>query len=58
MVAPNRRSTLNDDKPPKDTTPADPYVRFTPGQIARNKQDHDARRKAIRAQNARSKTLK
>jgi hypothetical protein len=36
----------------------EPYVRFTPEQVVRNKKEHDERRKAIRAQNARSKTLK
>jgi hypothetical protein len=47
---------MNDPKPPKD--PAPPYVRYTTEQLARNKKDHDARRKAIRQQNARSKMVK
>ena len=40
-------------------TPAvEPCVRFTPEQAARNKSTRDERRKAIRGQNARSKSLK
>ena len=36
----------------------EPCVRFTPEQALRNKATRDARRKAIREQNARSKSLK
>lgn len=35
-----------------------PCVRFTPAEAARNKATRDARRKSIREQNARSKSLK
>ena len=44
--------------PAKVAPVVEPCVRFTPEQLARNKKDHDERRKAIRAQNARSKSLK
>ena len=43
---------------PKTPTAVEPYVRFTPEQVARHKKEHDARRKALREQNARSKSLK
>ena len=36
----------------------EPCVRFTPEEILRNKKGRDDRRKAIRAQNTRSKSLK
>ena len=36
----------------------EPCARFTPDEILRNKKGRDDRRKAIRAQNARSKSLK
>ena len=43
---------------PVSAPAVEPYVRFTPEQVARNKKAHDERRKAIRAQNSRSKSLK
>jgi hypothetical protein len=36
----------------------EPCVRFTPAETARNKKARDDRRKAIREQNARSKTMR
>jgi hypothetical protein len=36
----------------------EPLVRYTPEETARNKKARDERRKAIRHQNARSKSLK
>ena len=48
---------MSDDQSPK-TPAAEPFVRFTPEQVAQHKKDHDARRKAIRDQNMRSKSLK
>ena len=35
-----------------------PFARFNPEQAVRHKKEHDERRKAIRAQNARAKSLK
>ena len=45
-------------KPAKSVPVVEPCVRFTPEQLERNKRTHDDRRKAIRAQNARSKTVR
>jgi hypothetical protein len=45
-------------KPAKSVAAVEPCVRFTPEQLVRNKKEHDERRRAIRNQNARSKSLK
>ena len=45
-------------KPPRSVAVVEPCIRFTPEQLVRNKKNHDERRKAIRNQNARSKTIK
>ena len=45
-------------KPAKIVAVVEPCVRFTPEQLVHNKKEHDARRQAIRTQNARSKTIK
>ena len=45
-------------KPAKSVAVVEPCIRFTPEQLVRNKKNHDERRKAIRNQNARSKTIK
>jgi hypothetical protein len=46
----------------KDSKPAavavEPCIRFTPTEVARNKKSRDDRRRLIRAQNARSKTMR
>jgi len=45
-------------KPAKITAEIQPLVRYTPEETVRNKKARDERRKAIRHQNARSKSLK
>ena len=45
-------------KSAKPVAAAEPCVRFTPEEILRNKKGRDDRRKSIRAQNTRSKSLK
>ncbi|HKQ24288.1 MAG TPA: hypothetical protein VJT81_07610 [Burkholderiales bacterium] len=45
-------------KPAKSVIEIQPLVRYTPEEVARNKKARDDRRKAIRNQNARSKSLK
>ncbi len=47
-----------DMKPVKSAAMVEPCVRFTPEELARNKKGRDVRRKAIRDQNTRSKSLK
>ncbi len=47
-----------DVKPAKSATEIQPLVRYTPEEAARNKKARDERRKSIRHQNARSKSLK
>jgi hypothetical protein len=49
---------LSDTKPGKAATVVEPCLRFTPAEAARNKKNRDERRKAIRDQNARSKTMR
>ena len=49
---------MNDVKPGKSPVAIEPMVRYTPEETARNKKARDERRKAIRHQNARSKSLK
>ncbi len=49
---------MTETKPAKGVVAVEPCVRFTPEQLARHKKEHDERRKAIRSQNARSKTIK
>jgi hypothetical protein len=45
-------------KSAKSPSAVEPCIRFTPTQCAARKKDRDARRKALRDQNARSKSLK
>lgn len=45
---------MNEVKPVKSPL-VEPLVRYTPAEMARNKKARDARRKAIREQNVRSK---
>ena len=45
-------------KPAKSAAEIQPLIRYTPEETVRNKKARDARRKAIRHQNARSKSLK
>ena len=49
---------MTDAKPAKSATEIQPLVRYTPEETARNKKARDERRKSIRLQNARSKSLK
>ena len=49
---------MTDVKPAKSAVQIQPLVRYTPQETARNKKARDERRKSIRNQNARSKSLK
>ena len=49
---------MSETKAAKPAVVAAPFHRFSPEEILRNKAGRDDRRKAIRAQNARSKSLK
>jgi len=49
---------MTDVKPAKSAPEIQPIVRYTPEEAARNKKARDERRKSIRHQNARSKSLK
>ena len=49
---------MTDVKPAKTALEIQPLVRYTPEEVARNKKARDERRKSIRNQNARSKSLK
>ena len=49
---------MSDVKPAKSAVEIQPLVRYTPEETARNKKARDERRKSIRNQNARSKSLK
>ena len=49
---------MTDMKPAKSAAENQPLVRYTPEETARNKKARDERRKSIRSQNARSKSLK
>ena len=49
---------MTDSKAAKNATEIQPLVRYTPEETARNKKARDERRKSIRHQNARSKSLK
>jgi hypothetical protein len=49
---------MTDVKAAKSATEIQPLVRYTPEETARNKKARDERRKSIRHQNARSKSLK
>jgi len=49
---------MTEAKPAKSAAEIQPLVRYTPDETARNKKARDERRKAIRNQNARSKSLK
>jgi len=53
-----RRADMTDMKPAKSAVEMQPLVRYTPEEATRNKKARDERRKAIRHQNARSKSLK
>jgi hypothetical protein len=55
---PIRRATMTELKIVKSAAEIQPLVRYTPEETARNKKARDERRKAIRHQNARSKSLK
>jgi hypothetical protein len=55
---PIRRAAMTDVKAAKSATEIQPLVRYTPEETARNKKARDERRKSIRHQNARSKSLK
>ena len=55
---PIRRAAMTELKLVKSVTEIQPLVRYTPEETARNKKARDERRKAIRHQNARSKSLK
>jgi len=57
-LSPHRRIAMTDTIAPKpDAAPA-PFVRYTPEQALRQKQNRDDRRKAIRGQNAASKVMR
>jgi len=58
QCAPFKENTVSDNQSPNTTAAAQPFERYTPVQVAQHKKDHDARRKAIRDQNTRSKSLK
>lgn len=49
---------MKDVKPAKSAVENQPLVRYTTQETARNKKARDERRKSIRSQNARSKSLK
>ena len=49
---------MTDVKAAKSAVEIQPLVRYTPEETARNKKARDERRKSIRHQNARSKSLK
>ena len=49
---------MTDVKAARSATESQPLVRYTPEETARNKKARDERRKSIRHQNARSKSLK
>jgi hypothetical protein len=51
---PTQETIMNEAKPVKSSA-VEPLVRYTPAEVARNKKARDARRKAIREQNVRSK---
>jgi hypothetical protein len=49
---------MTDAKTAKSASEIQPLIRYTPEESARNKRARDERRKSIRHQNARSKSLK
>lgn len=49
---------MTDVKPATSAAEIQPLIRYTPEETSRNKKARDERRKAIRHQNARSKSLK